>query len=197
MGSIRSFQRYSFCCLHVQGPKGLGYAPLETELADSDRLDAAIAVQAGLNELIDDSLVDKIRKIYKQLNNSHEKFVFTGGMHTAGSTRWGGTAERHDDQGNMCCPGCETDQYPSLSHVLWHCPFYDRHRTIAKPVCPLTCRLGWSHSTPATMSLRLVAQMGSTREAEVRPYATRTIATGPAGGCQDDVTLHQPRSRKY
>ena len=134
---------------------------------ESDRLDAAIAAQAGLNELIDDSLVDKIRKIYKQLNNSHEKAVFTGGMHTAGSTRWGGTAERHDDQGNMCCPDCETDQYPSLSHVLWHCPCYDRHRAIAKPVCPLTCRLGWSHSTPATMSLRLVAQMGSIREAEV------------------------------
>lgn len=88
-------------------------------------------------------------------------------MHTAGSTRWGGTAERHDDHGNMCCPDCETDQYPSLSHVLWRCPFYDRHRTIAKPVCPLFCRLGWSHSTPATMSLRLMAQMGSIREAEV------------------------------
>ena len=63
---------------------------------DSDPLDAAIAVQAGLNELID------------ELNNSHEKAVFTGGMRAAGSTRWGGTAERHDDQGNMCCPDCET-----------------------------------------------------------------------------------------
>ena len=134
---------------------------------ESDRLDAAIAVQAGLNETIDDSLVDKIRKTYKQLNNPHEKAVFTGGMHTAGSTRWGGTAEKHDDQGNMCCPDCETNQYPSLCHVLWHCPFYERHRTIAKPVCPLACRLGWSHSTPATLSLRLVTQMGSIREAEV------------------------------
>ena len=134
---------------------------------ESDRLDAAIAVQAGLNETIDDSLVDKIRKTYRQLNNPHEKAVFTGGMHTAGSTRWGGTAEKHDDQGNMCCPDCETNQYPSLCHVLWHCPFYERHRTIAKPVCPLACRLGWSHSTPATLSLRLVTQMGSIREAEV------------------------------
>lgn len=28
--------------------------------------------------------------MYKQLTNPHEKAVFTGGMHAAASTRWGG-----------------------------------------------------------------------------------------------------------
>ena len=32
-------------------------------------------------------------KVYKQLSNPHEKAVVTGGMHTAASTRWGGTQE--------------------------------------------------------------------------------------------------------
>lgn len=55
----------------------------------SDRNDAAIAVQAGLQDERNDTLVAKIRNIYEQLTNPHEKAVSTGGMHTAASTRWG------------------------------------------------------------------------------------------------------------
>ena len=74
---------------------------------DPDRNDARVALTVGLDEKIHDGLVDTLRKAYKQLSNPHEKAVVTSGMHTAASTRWGGTQEIVDDAGNMCCcPNC-------------------------------------------------------------------------------------------
>ena len=137
------------------------------EWLDSERNDAQVALNVGLDENIHDGLVDSLRKVYKQLNTPHEKAVITGGMHTAASTRWGGTQEIVDEEGNMCCPDCGQAQHPTLEHVFWYCNSYDHLRTVAPPSCPLARRLGWSHDTSVSQSLSLLRQMGKIREAEV------------------------------
>ena len=134
---------------------------------DSDRNDARVALTVGLEENIHDGLIDTLRKVYKQLSNPHEKAVVTGGMHTAASTRWGGTQEIVDEAGNMCCPDCGQAQHPTLEHVLWNCDRYAHLRVNSPPSCPLVRRLGWSHETTVSQSLSLLRQMGKIREAEV------------------------------
>ena len=129
--------------------------------------DARVALTVGLDENIHDGLIDTLRKVYKQLSNPHEKAVVTGGMHTAASTRWGGTQEIVDEAGNMCCPDGGQAQHPTLEHVLWNCDRYAHLRVHSPPSCPLVRRLGWSHETTVSQSLSLLRQMGKIREAEV------------------------------
>ena len=133
----------------------------------SDCNDAAIAAQTGLQDGINDSLVNKISNLYKQLTNPHDRAVFTGGMHTGASTRWGGIQELLDDQGNMCCPDCGCAEHPSLDHVLWRCPFYERFRNHPSPSCPLARRLGSNSNVTVSEPLDLISQMGKIRAAEV------------------------------
>lgn len=94
-------------------------------------------------------LIPCVKFTNNSVSNPHEKAVVTGGMHTAASTRWGGTQEIVDEAGNMCCPDC--------GH--W--------RINSPPSCPLVRRLGWSHETTVSQSLSLLRQMGKIREGEV------------------------------
>ena len=149
LGTLGSAQGSSLSNHHAQRTTRGLFAPppakLEegklTCLAWSDRNDARVALTVGLEENIHDGLIDTLRKVYKQLSNPHEKAVVTGGMHTAASTRWGGTQEIVDEAGNMCCPDCGQAQHPTLEHVLWNCDRYAHLRVNSPPSCPLVRRL--------------------------------------------------------
>ena len=133
-----------------------------------------LVLQDGIN----DSLVNKISNLYKQLTNPHDRAVFTGGMHTGASTRWGGIQELLDDQGNMCCPDCGCAEHPSLDHVLWRCPFYERFRNHPSPSCPLARRLGSNSNVTVSEPLDLISQMGKIRAAEVVLWHRVRFAVG-------------------
>ena len=60
----------------------------------TDRRDADIGRHINLQDQIDDSFVDQLRKIFKRCTDSHVQAVMMGGMRTAASTRWAGNLKK-------------------------------------------------------------------------------------------------------
>ena len=132
----------------------------------TDRRDADIGRYINLQDQIDDSFVDQLRKIFKRCTDSHVQAVMMGGMRTAASTRWAGNFEV-TEAGDMVCLDCHQENHPTVDHILWQCPAFSSLRRLPAPTCPFVRRLGWGPSVTIEESVKLLAQMGKIREAEV------------------------------
>ena len=133
----------------------------------TDRRDADIGRHINLQDQIDDSFVDQLRKIFKRCTDSHVQAVMMGGMRTAASTRWAGNFEEVTEAGDMVCLDCHQENHPTVDHILWQCPAFSSLRRLPAPTCPFVRRLGWGPSVTIEESVKLLAQMGKIREAEV------------------------------
>ena len=133
----------------------------------TDRRDADIGRHINLQDQIDDSFVDQLRKIVKRCTDSHVQAVMMGGMRTAASTRWAGNFEEVTEAGDMVCLDCHQENHPTVDHILWQCPAFSSLRRLPAPTCPFVRRLGWGPSVTIEESVKLLAQMGKIREAEV------------------------------
>ena len=132
----------------------------------TDRRDAEIGRHINLQDQIDDSFVDQLRKIFKRCTDSHVQAVMMGGMRTAASTRWAGNYEEVTEAGDLVCLDCQQENHPTVDHILWQCPAFSSLRRLPAPTCPFVRRLGWGPSVTIEESVKLLDQMGKIREAE-------------------------------
>ena len=113
----------------------------------SSRRDAAIASDAGFS--FTESCINSLRSSSRKVDG-HARQVMCGGL----------AVEAHATHIPNTCSCCNAMVVPCTDHVYWVCPYFQDLRSLGRPNCSLTARLGWN----AHGASQVLTQMAHIRE---------------------------------